>query len=225
MFEKYSSVIRSIKTMFDSDSGGHDWFHLERVCKNALAIQKKEGGEVDVVFLLALTHDISDHKLNGGKLYEGGKKAETFLQNFPQTSNFATRVGALVDEISYRGAGVADTTTCIESKIVQDADRLDAIGAIGIARAFAFGGSRNRPLFDPAVLPTQHQQFEEYARSKSHTINHFYEKLLLIRDRLHTPTAREMAVTRHEQMLTFLDAFYAEWQLEGVFPSENLKLY
>lgn len=224
MFDKYSHLIQSIKSDFDSDTSGHDWFHIERVCKNALDIQKTEGGNLDVVFLLALTHDISDHKMNGGILHAGGKKAKEFLSNFHESSLFAEKVSDLVDEISFRGAHVNDENSCIESKIVQDADRLDAIGAIGIARAFAFGGNKNRPMFDPNVQPVFHDSFVQYAKSKSHTVNHFYEKLLLIKDRLHTPTAKKMAEKRHLFMQTFLEEFYVEWKLDMEFPSISPKL-
>lgn len=200
-----------IKSNFENDFSGHDWHHIERVYTNAMKIQGIEGGDMEVVALLALLHDISDHKLNGGELNVGGVEAERIMKKLSIESKVIDQVSSLVDEISYKGAGVTDKNSCLESKIVQDADRLDAIGAIGIARAFAYGGSKGRPMFVPEVAPEMHDSFEVYANAQSHTINHFHEKLLLLSDRLHTETAKRMAKERHDFMIQFLDQFHREW--------------
>ena len=200
-----------IKEQFSGEGSGHDWYHIERVYKMACAIQDKEGGDREIVELAALLHDISDHKLNGGKLNAGGNEARKLLLELNYDPERTERIAQIVDSVSYKGALVEDQMDSLEGKIVQDADRLDAIGAIGVARAFAFGGSRNRPLYEPESTPELHENFEHYARSQSHTINHFYEKLLLLKNRLHTDTARKIGEERHEFMERFLDQFYSEW--------------
>ena len=211
IINNFSEIILEIKNSFQNDFSGHDWHHVERVHTNALKIQKIEGGDLGVVSLLAILHDVSDHKLNGGKLNHGGFEAERIMRKIGVTADIIKKVCPLVDEISFKGAGVLDANSCLESKIVQDADRLDAIGAIGIARAFAYGGSRNRPMYAPEVAAELHDSFETYASSQSHTINHFHEKLLLLADRMHTQTGKEMAKERHDFMIQFLDQFHKEW--------------
>ena len=200
-----------IKEQFSGEGSGHDWHHIERVYKMACAIQEKEGGDREIVELAALFHDISDHKLNGGKLNDGGDEARKILQAFNYDKDKTELIAKIVDGVSYKGAHVQDQMDSLEGKIVQDADRLDAIGAIGIARAFAYGGSRNRPLYEPDQTPEMHSSFEEYAKAQSHTVNHFYEKLLLLKNRLNTTTARKIGEERHEFMERFLDQFYSEW--------------
>lgn len=213
--DNFYKISNEIKQQFANDSSGHDWFHIERVYKNTLLIQKKEGGNAEIVSLLAILHDISDHKMNGGILNHGSHVARELMEKLKIDAEIIEKVAPLVDEISFKGAGVSDKNSCLESKIVQDADRLDAIGAIGIARAFAFGGNKNRPMYDPELKPMIHDSFEAYADSKSHTINHFYEKLLLIKDRMHTKTGRKMAQERHDFMVNFLNQFYAEWEVNS----------
>lgn len=200
-----------IKEQFSGEGSGHDWHHIERVYKMACAIQEKEGGDREIVELAALLHDISDHKLNGGKLNAGGGEARKILQSLNYDKEKTELIAKIVDGVSYKGAHVKDQMDSLEGKIVQDADRLDAIGAIGIARAFSYGGSRNRPLYEPEQSPEMHSSFEEYAKAQSHTVNHFYEKLLLLKNRLHTDTARKIGEERHEFMERFLDQFYSEW--------------
>ena len=207
----FTAIVLEIKSNFENDFSGHDWYHIERVHSNALKIHQKEGGDLEIISLLAILHDVSDHKLNGGKLNQGGVEAEVIMRKIGVNAAVIQKVCPLIDEISYKGAGVLDENSCLESKIVQDADRLDAIGAIGIARAFAYGGSRGRPMYAPDISAELHDSFEAYAKSQSHTINHFHEKLLLISDRLHTTTAKEMAKERHDFMLQFLDQFHKEW--------------
>lgn len=207
----FNSIVLEIKNNFENDFSGHDWHHIERVHSNALKIQQKEGGDFEVVSLLAILHDVSDHKLNGGILNNGGNEAARIMTKIGLDSTLINKVSPLIDEISFKGAGVSDKNSCLESRIVQDADRLDAIGAIGIARAFAYGGNKNRPMFVPELTAEMHDSFESYANSKSHTINHFYEKLLLLKDRMHTNAGKELAQERHDFMVQFLDQFHREW--------------
>ncbi len=207
----FNATILEIKNIFEDDFSGHDWYHIERVHSTALTIQEKEGGDVEVVSLLALLHDVSDHKLNGGILNNGGHEATRILTKIGLDPILIDKVTPLIDEISYKGAGILDKNSCLESQIVQDADRLDAIGAIGIARAFAYGGNKNRPMFVPELGAEMHNSFESYANSKSHTINHFYEKLLLLADRMHTNTGKALAKERHDFMVQFLNQFHREW--------------
>jgi uncharacterized protein len=182
----------------------------------ACHLQTKEGGDLEIIQLAALLHDISDHKMNGGKLNEGGNVALQLLLENGYDKQKAKIVANIVDGVSFKGALVKDLQISIEGKIVQDADRLDAIGAMGIARAFAYGGSKNRPIYEPSVLPELHDDFKKYATAKSHTINHFYEKLLLLKDRLHTKTAHVIGLKRHQIMEAFLVQFYDEWNLTNL---------
>jgi uncharacterized protein len=209
-----SIVEQQVKAKFSEENNGHDWFHIQRVVHMALHIQSREGGDRNIVHLGALLHDISDHKLNGGILNQGGIVAQELLSELGLSSDICKRISILVDEISFKGAGVSDQTTSIESNIVQDADRLDAMGAIGIARSFAFGGSRNRSMYHPEKKAEWHDSFVSYSQNESHTINHFYEKLLLLNDRLHTETAKEIGRKRHQYMLDFLELFFIEWNGE-----------
>lgn len=204
-------IIKKVKAQFANDTTGHDWFHIERVFNMAVFLQSNEGGDLEIVQLAALLHDISDHKMNGGILNAGGKVAFEMLVELGYDEKKATLVKEIVDGVSYKGAHVKDSMQTLEGKIVQDADRLDAIGAIGIARAFTYGGSKNRPMYIPDNAPKMHASFEEYASSKSHTVNHFYEKLLLLEARLHTSSAKKIGKERHVFMEQFLEQFYNEW--------------
>lgn len=209
-------IINEIKVRFENDSSGHDWFHIERVWRMANFIQEKEGGDKEIVELAALLHDISDHKMNGGILNHGGTVATEILTKFNLSKDKILRIAEIIDQVSFKGANVSDKPTSLEAKIVQDADRLDAIGAIGIGRAFAYGGSKNRLMYDPAIPPTSHTSFEEYAKSKSHTINHFHEKLLLLKDRLHTETAKNIGKQRELFLKDFLEQFMNEWNFNNL---------
>jgi len=206
-------VKNCVKERFLSFEGSHDWFHIERVWRTAKYIQSKEGGDLEVIELAALLHDIADHKYNDGDFEKGANVATKLLLDFGANKKLANDVARVISIVSYKGANVADESTSLEGKIVRDSDRLDAIGAIGIARAFAYGGSRNRPLYNPEINPTNHQSKEEYYNSKSHTINHFYEKLVLLKDRMETETAKHLAAERHQFMLEFLKQFKNEWEL------------
>ena len=200
-----------VKAKFTDMEGSHDWFHIDRVRKNALLIQQTEGGDAHVIELAALLHDYSDHKYNGGDFDKGYHEVLDLLSQLQCPAPTALKVAQIVQVVSYKGAGVADQATILEGKIVRDADRLDAIGAVGIARAFSYGGSKHRALYNPAISPTLHQSKEAYAQDKGHTINHFYEKLLLLKDRMETSTAKQIAAQRHTYMETFLAQFMQEW--------------
>lgn len=200
-----------VKSKFTDQEGSHDWFHIDRVRKNALFIQQREGGDPLLIELAALLHDYSDHKYNGGDFEIGAQEVYQLLCNLGASEELARKVADIVSVVSYKGAGVHDQSTSLEGRIVRDADRLDAIGAIGIARAFSYGGSKQRALYDPNVAPTLHQTKEAYQKDNGHTINHFYEKLLLLKERMETPTAQNMAQVRHTFMETFLAQFMSEW--------------
>lgn len=209
--KRIKEIEQAVKQLFKDEGTGHDWWHLHRVRNNALVIGKEEKCDIELVEIAALVHDIGDHKFTNKKnAQEEGIK--DLFQSLNIKTDFAESVIEIVKQVSYKGAGVSTTPTTIEAKIVQDADRLDAIGAIGIARAFAFGGNRNRLLYHPDQPPTLHESFETYKSDKGHTINHFYEKLLLLKDRMQTSKGKEIAEDRHQFMVKFLDQFYNEWE-------------
>jgi uncharacterized protein len=200
-----------IRERFAGEGSGHDWWHVDRVRRMALRLAPDERADVTVVELAALLHDVADHKFTGGDHEAGPRAAAEWLAGLGVDGETIRRVAEVIAEVSFRGAGVETPAGTPESRVVQDADRLDAIGAIGIARAFAYGGSRGRALHDPTVPPEAHDDFERYKASTGPTTNHFHEKLLLIRDRLHTPAARRIAEDRHAFMEVFLAHFQAEW--------------
>jgi uncharacterized protein len=200
-----------VRSLLEGEGTGHDWWHIERVWRMAEHIGYAEGGQPFVVALGALLHDIADWKFHGGDLEAGPRAARAWLRSLAVDDGIVDHVCAVVEQVSFKGALVPDATASREAMIVQDADRLDALGAIGIARAFAYGGSRGRSLHDPTVVPETHSSFEAYRASQGTTVNHFYEKLLLLRDRMHTPTARSIASERHRFMTQFLERFLAEW--------------
>lgn len=199
------------KTLFDAE-GGHDWFHTLRVYKNALNIAKSEDADVVIVALGALLHDIADSKFYDGDETVGPKISREFLQEQNVSFSRIDAVVKIIENVSYRGGNKKSNYNTIELQIVQDADRLDAIGAIGIARTFNYGGFKNRKLYDPAIDSKLGMAVEEYKKSDSPTINHFYEKLLLLKDAMNTKTALKIAENRHDYMQQFLDQFYAEWE-------------
>jgi uncharacterized protein len=200
-----------IRREFSDDSSGHDWWHIYRVWKNAIAICEIEKADSFIVQLAALLHDLDDWKFNDHG-DETPHRARAWLDSCDVDSSIADSVCEIIEHISYKGAGVENKMDSLEGFIVQDADRLDAIGAIGIGRAFAYGGYKNRPLYDPDSAPKMHASFEEYKNSKSATINHFYEKLLLLKDRMNTATAKRIAAERHKVMENFLSQFMLEWE-------------
>lgn len=199
-----------VKEVLGEDSTGHDWYHIERVRKNALYIAEKENtGDRFIIEMAALLHDIPDEKLNETK-EAGEKKLVDFLESFVLEKNVQEKIIEIIGSISYKG-GKKTELMSVEAKIVQDADRLDAIGAIGIGRTFAYGGKKGHLLFDPAIKVREEMTEKEYRTGKSSTIHHFYEKLLKLKDLLNTDTAREMASKRHQFMEQFLEQFYNEW--------------
>jgi uncharacterized protein len=199
-----------VRKEFQDDPSGHDWWHIYRVWKNALAICKGEKADEFIVQLAALLHDLDDWKFSENE-GETPHRARAWMESCAVDPQINEQVCEIIRHISFKGANVENKMNSLEGLIVQDADRLDAIGAIGIGRAFAYGGYKNRPMYDPELTPKMHTSFEQYKNSKSATINHFYEKLLLLKDMMNTPTAKKIAVQRHEIMVRFLDQFMQEW--------------
>lgn len=191
--------------------GSHDWWHVWRVRRLARRLARGQAVDRRVLDLAALMHDVKDWK-DSGSVEAGPRAVERWLKRQGAGSALAKRVADVIREVSFKGAGVATQVHSPEAAIVQDADRLDALGAIGIARTFAYGGSRGRPLYEPSVKPVLHKTFRAYRRGQSHTVNHFYEKLLLLKSRLHTQAARRIAARRHREMERFLKIFKAEWE-------------
>lgn len=210
--EIIARTVDHVKQELKDAEGGHDWWHIERVWKTAITIGKKENADLQVVELAALLHDIADSKFHNGDESIGPKKAQTFLRDLKLKSPVIHHVVEIIKSISYKGGHNRASIDTVEFKVVQDADRLDAIGAIGIARAFSFGGYKNRELYNPSIRPNLNMSREEYKKSTSPTINHFYEKLLLLKERMNTSTGKAMAQERHEFMEKFLDQFYKEWE-------------
>ena len=205
------NTILFVKQQLENAEGGHDWFHIERVYKNALLIAEGEDCDLIVVKLGALLHDIADSKFHGGDESVGPKTARTFLESQNVKEDIILHVIAIIENISFKGGNFEKKFNSKELEIVQDADRLDAIGAIGIARTFNYGGFKNRPLYNPNIQPNMNMNKEEYKNSESPTLNHFYEKLLLLKDKMNTETGKKIAQKRHDFMVTFLSQFYAEW--------------
>nr|WP_072877734.1 HD domain-containing protein [Salegentibacter echinorum] len=199
------------KTLSDAE-GGHDWFHIERVHKNAKLIAKTEEVDLFIVELGALLHDIADSKFHNGDESIGPKVASEFLQKQQVSTEIINHVVKIIEYVSFKGGNIQQDFNSIELEIVQDADRLDALGAIGIARTFNYGGFKGRALYDPAIEPNLKMSKEEYKASTAPTINHFYEKLLLLKDRMNTKTGKEIAQKRYEFMEQYLEQFYAEWE-------------
>lgn len=203
-----------VRQTLESAEGGHDWFHIERVYKNALLISKNENVNIYVVALSALLHDISDSKFHNGNERIGAQKAREFLFRIKVDSAVINHIVNIVENVSFKGGHNDRTFSSTELDVVQDADRLDALGAIGIARTFNYGGFKNRKIYDPEIKPDLHMTKEAYKASTAPTINHFYEKLLLLKDLMNTKTGKEIALNRHNYMEGFLQQFYAEWNGE-----------
>ncbi|MFN3967336.1 HD domain-containing protein [Flavobacterium sp.] len=207
-------TILFVKQQLENAEGGHDWFHLERVYKNALLIAQEEACDLTVVKLGALLHDIADSKFHNGDETVGPKTARAFLASENVDEATIVHVINIIENISFKGGNFEKKFNSKELEIVQDADRLDAIGAIGIARCFNYGGFKNRALYNPAIGPNLNMSKEEYKNSESPTLNHFYEKLLLLKDKMNTATGKKLAEARHLYMENFLSQFYAEWEGE-----------
>jgi len=209
-----NKTILFVKQKLENAEGGHDWFHIERVFKNAVSIADNEVCDVTVVKLGALLHDIADSKFHSGDETVGPKIAREFLESENIDEATIQHVINIIENISFKGGNIPKQFSSKELDIVQDADRLDAMGAIGIARTFNYGGFKNRPLYNPKIAPNLRMGKEEYKNSEAPTINHFYEKLLLLKDKMNTETGKQIAQERHQFMMTFLSQFYAEWDGE-----------
>lgn len=202
----FDDAVRFIKELFRDEHSGHDFYHSIRVHKNAIDIAEREGGDLYVIRLSALLHDCDDRKLFDSQDFDNARR---FMTSAGISSDIQETVCHIISQISFKGKDTV-VPDSLEGKIVQDADRLDAIGAVGIARTFAFGGSRGRMMYDPDEIYRKDLSAEEYYASTGSTVSHFYEKLLLLKDMMNTDTAKEMARERHEFMISFLDEFYRE---------------
>ena len=209
LIKKTSEYVRHV---MEGESSGHDWWHAYRVWQMARRIGKKEKADMFVVELGALLHDIADYKLHGGDTEIGPKKAEEWLRSQGVDQKIIDHIKDIIRDASFKGANVKSEMTTLEGKIVQDADRLDAIGAIGIARTFAYGGHKGASIHNPEVKPIMYNSFEEYKSNTPPTINHFYEKLLLLKGLMNTKTAKKIAEGRHKYMKNYLSQFYKEWE-------------
>ncbi|MBT9521384.1 MAG: HD domain-containing protein [Dechloromonas sp.] len=204
-------IAKLIKTRFEDESSGHDWHHIRRVWQLARQIAQREGANQEIVELGALVHDIADWKFHAGDDTVGPREAERLLVSEGAASSVIEQVVGIVASISYKGAGVKTAMSTLEGQCVQDADRLDAIGAIGIARCFAYGGHANRLMYDPDQPPVMHATAEAYKAAKGSSLNHFYEKLFLLKDRMNTETGKALAEQRHRYMEEFVAQFLEEW--------------
>lgn len=202
---------KMILEKMNGDSSGHDFWHVQRVVGLARRLHEKEGGNLFVIQMTAWLHDIADWKFHAGDTGKGAEEAQRWMADLGVPVEKIEAICNIIGNLSFKGARVKETELSLEGKIVQDADRLDAMGAIGIARTFAFGGHVGSSLYDPDRSPTLHDNAQAYVKDRSHTINHFYEKLLLLKARMHTTTARQIAEVRHQYMEVFLREFMAEW--------------
>ena len=207
-------TINFVKEKLEGAEAGHDWFHIERVWKLSKKIAEKEGGNLEVIELSALLHDIADPKFHNGDETLALKISKDFLEEIHVEGELIEQVLFVIKNISFKNRAEAPENPPLELQIVQDADRLDAIGAIGIARTFNFGGFKNNLMYHPEIKPNLGMNKEEYKKSNGTTINHFYEKLLLLKDLMNTETGKKIASERHDFMLQFLDEFYKEWNVE-----------
>lgn len=214
-------VAEKVRAKFLEESSGHDWHHINRVRKLAWQIAGQEGANQEVAELAALVHDIADWKFHGGDDTIGPHEAERLLAKELAPTDVIAQVADIVRTISYKGAGTTTPMSSLEGQCVQDADRLDAIGAIGIARCFAYGGHAGRQIYDPDIPPVLHATADEYRASKSHSLNHFYEKLFLLKDRMNTAAGMRLAEERHRYMEEFVARFLSEWE-DSVFPVTQL---
>lgn len=201
-----------VRGILAGEGTGHDWFHALRVCRTALAIGREEGADLFLIELAALLHDVADWKFAGGDHDAGPRAARDWLQSLDVPLATIDHVCEIIASLSFKGAGVATPMRSLEGQCVQDADRLDALGAIGIARTFAYGGHQGQLLYDPDAQPELHASFDAYKRGGGSSLNHFYEKLLLLKDRMNTSAGKRVAGERHAFMERFLEQFLAEWE-------------
>jgi len=206
-----SNTVTFVKSTLENAEGGHDWFHILRVWNNSKLIANNENVDGFIVELGSLLHDIADSKFHNGDETIGPKIAREFLESQQVEETVIIHIENIITNISYKGGNFEQKFNSPELDVIQDADRLDAIGAIGIARCFNYGGFKNRPLYNPEIEPNLDQTKEEYKNSTAPTINHFYEKLLLLKDKMNTVTGKKIAEERHQYMETFLQQFYKDW--------------
>ena len=206
-------VAAQIRRRFVGESSGHDWYHIQRVWKLTQQIAAREGANLEIAELGALVHDIADWKFCAGDETVGPREARRLLSDEGVPGDLIEAVTDIVATISFKGAGVTTAMKTLEGQCVQDADRLDAMGAIGIARCFAYGGHAGRAMYDPDVHPTMHATAEAYKSAKGTSLNHFHEKLFLLKDRMNTASGRAMAEERHRYMMEFVDRFLHEWNV------------
>lgn len=202
-----------ITEVLGNDTSGHDLWHIKRVVALAKKIGTDEGGDLFIIELAAWLHDIADHKYHGGDETVGPREARKWMESQNISEEIKNSVVTIIEEISFKGAQVDTPMSTLEGEVVQDADRLDAIGAIGIARTFAYGGSKHHAMYDPDINPVDHTNFDNYKKSTAPVINHFYEKLLLLKNLMNTKTGKILADDRHRFMEGFLDQFYKEWNV------------
>ena len=200
-----------IQSEFSLEGSGHDWFHINRVRNMALRIGQQEGCDLFLVEMSALLHDLDDWKLTGMDSHHPSG-AGRWLDKMDLNENVSSEILRIIEEVSFLGAGTETPVGSVEAAVVQDADRLDAMGALGIARTFAYGGYKSRLIYDPSIPPVMHNDFQTYKASTAPTINHFYEKLLLLKDRMNTKTARNITQERHQYMQDYLTRFFEEWE-------------
>jgi len=205
-------TIKYVKKELQGAEGGHDWWHIERVWRNAKLISRSEHIDIFIVELAALLHDIADTKFHNGDENIGPEKAKQFLESLSVEKEIIVHVENIIRNISFKGGNFTKDFNSPELAVVQDADRLDAIGAIGIARAFNYGGFKNREIYNPSIAPDLKMNKETYKKSNAPTINHFYEKLLLLKGLMNTKTGKKLAEERHRFMQFFLEEFYSEWE-------------
>ncbi len=209
--EIINKTTKFVKETLAEADGSHDWWHIYRVLKTTQLILKTEKANILICELAALLHDIADHKFHNGDETIGAKKARIFLNSLNIENNIVESVVKIIENISYLGGHKKSNYYSKELAIVQDADRLDAIGAIGIARTFAYGGYKKREIYNPEIQPNLNMSKEEYKNNTAPTINHFYEKLFLLKDKMNTETGKKLAEKRHNFMKMFLNQFYNEW--------------
>jgi uncharacterized protein len=210
--KQLDKTIEFVKNTLADAEGGHDWWHTYRVWKMAVRIAKEENADQFVVHLGALLHDIADSKFTGGDEDTGPEKAEGFLKSIKVNQEVVDHVIQIIRHISFKNNFDGLHFSSLELQVIQDADRLDAIGAIGIARAFSYGGYKKFEIYNPERKPLKYNSKEEYKKSDSPTVNHFYEKLFLLKDMMNTRTGKHLAELRHDYMINYLDQFYEEWE-------------
>ncbi|KKP24215.1 MAG: Metal dependent phosphohydrolase [candidate division TM6 bacterium GW2011_GWF2_28_16] len=210
-----NNIINIVKQTFEKEASGHDWWHIYRVWQTSLKIAEQEKADLFVVQAAALLHDIADWKFYNGNQDIGPQKAEEILKSLKVNQTVIDSIKDIIKNLSFKGAGVKHKKMpTLEGMIVQDADRLDALGAIGVARTFAYSGYKNRLIYDPNIKPVLHDNENNYVKNTSPAINHFYEKLLLLKDLMNTETGKKIAQERHNFMQTYLEQFYKEWNQE-----------